>query len=261
MTPPTISLVIPSYNRERFVAAAVQSVLAQSRTDFELIVWDDGSTDGTVAAARAAAGEDPRVRVVAAEHRGIAPSLNAAIRQTSGQYVGWVDSDDALAPAALAETAAVLNASPTVGMVYTSYVVMNDAGQMRGPGTRCRIPYSPQRLLVDFMTFHFRLIRRSVFDQVGGVDETMPAAEDYDLCLRLSEVTEIRHVDKPLYAYRVHDDSESQAGRVRQILGAQEAINRALRRRRMDATHELRLQIAGKFTLREKATNGSRAPA
>ena len=256
MTAP-ISLVIPAYNRERFVTQAINSVLAQTWKDFELIVWDDGSTDGTLAAARAAAGGDPRARVIAAGHRGIAPSLNAAIRQTSGQYVGWVDSDDSLAPAALAETAAVLDANPDVGMVYTSYVTMDEAGRVRGPGSRCRIPYSPRRLLVDFMTFHFRLIRRSVFQQVGGVDETLSSAEDYDLCLRLSEVTEIRHVDKPLYAYRVHDDSESQAGRVRQILGAQEAINRALKRRGMDATHELRVQIVGKFSLREKTTTGS----
>ena len=260
MTAP-ISLVIPSYNREQFVGAAVKSVLAQTRGDFELIVWDDGSTDGTVTAARAAAGDDRRVRVIASDHRGIAPSLNAAIRQSSGQYVGWVDSDDVLAPAALAETAAVLDANPFVGMVYTSYVVMDEAGEVRGPGKRCRIPYSPQRLLVDFMTFHFRLIRRAVFEQVGGVDETMPSAEDYDLCLRLSEVTEIRHVDKPLYGYRVHDDSESQNGRVEQIFAAQEAINRALKRRGMDATHELRVQIVGKFFLREKATNGSQARA
>ena len=260
MTAP-ISLVIPAHNRERFVGAAVKSVLAQTRSDFELIVWDDGSTDGTVAAARAAAGDDPRVRVIASDHHGIAPSLNAAIRQMSGRYIGWVDSDDVLAPAALAETAAVLDANPALGLVYTSYVVMNEAGDVRGPGKRCRIPYSPQRLLVDFMTFHFRLMRRSVFEQVGGVDETMPSAEDYDLCLRLSEVTEIRQLDKPLYGYRVHDDSESQNGRVEQIFAAREAINRALKRRGMDATHELRVQIVGKFSLREKATSGTRARA
>ena len=255
--PAAISLVIPAYNRAGLVAEAVRSVRAQTRGDFELVVWDDGSTDGTLDAARAAAGDDPRVRVVAAEHRGVAASLNAALATTSGRYVGWVDSDDVLAPAALAETAAVLDAAADVGMVYTSYVTLDDAGRVRGPGSRCRIPYSPQRLLVDFMTFHFRLIRRSVLDQVGGVDETMPSAEDYDLCLRLSEVTQIRHVDKPLYGYRVHDDSESQAARVKQILAAEEAINRALRRRGMDATHELRVRIVGKFALREKPTSGS----
>jgi glycosyltransferase involved in cell wall biosynthesis len=256
-----ISLVIPAYNRERFVGAAVRSVLAQTRTEFELIVWDDGSTDDTVAAARGAAGDDPRVRVVAAEHRGVAASLNAAVAQASGRYIGWVDSDDLIAPRALAETAAVLDGSPEVGVVYTSYVVMDEAGNVRGPGSRCRIPYSPQRLLVDFMTFQFRLLRRGVFDQVGGIDPSMQSAEDYDLCLRLSEVTRFHHVDKPLYSYRVHDDSDSQAGRVKQIFASQEAIHRALRRRGMDATHEIRVQIVGKFMLRPKSTTGNSARA
>jgi glycosyltransferase involved in cell wall biosynthesis len=247
-----ISLVIPAYNRERFVGAAVRSVLAQTRRDFELIVWDDGSTDGTVAAAREAAGGDPRVRVVAGEHRGVSATLNAAIRSSGGAYVGWVDSDDGLAPEALAETAPVLDADPGIGMVYTKYFSTDANGRVRGVGKRCAIPYSRERLLVDFMTFHFRLIRRRVFDQVGGLDETAISAEDYDLCLRLSEVTEIRHVDKPLYFYRVHDDSESQAGRVRQILASRDAINRALQRRGMAETHELRVQIIGQFRLHRK---------
>jgi len=261
MTAP-ISLVIPAYNRERYVAAAIRSILAQTRRDFELVVWDDGSSDGTLAAARDAAGGDPRVHVVASDHRGIAATLNAAIRATSGPYIGWVDSDDVLAPAALAETAAVLEGAPSAGVVYTSYVSMDEDGTLRGPGKRCRIPFSPQRLLVDFMTFQFRLIRRSAFEQVGGVDESMPSAEDYDLCLRLSEVTEFRHVDKPLYGYRVHDGSESQAGRVKQIFASQEAINRALKRRGLDATHELRVQIVGRFQLRaKKPTGGSQARA
>jgi len=139
-------------------------------------------------------------------------------------------------------------------MVYTSYVAMNEAGEVRGLGKRCQIPYSPQRLLVDFMTFHFRLMRRSVFDQVGGVDETIPSAEDYDLCLRLSEVTEIRHVNKPLYLYRVHQDSESQTGRVKQIFASRDAINRALVRRGMADTHELQMRISSQFLIRKKTT-------
>src|SRR5689334_12779983 len=120
--PPAISLVIPMYNRARWIGQAIASVLAQTRGDFELVVWDDGSTDHSIAAARAVAGDDPRVRVVAGEHRGVAPSLISAIAQTSGRYLGWVDSDDWIAPTTLEETSAVLDAQPQVGMAYTSYV-------------------------------------------------------------------------------------------------------------------------------------------
>jgi GT2 family glycosyltransferase len=155
----------------------------------------------------------------------------------------------------------VLDAEPSVGLAYTSYVVIDEHGKMVGPGKRCAVPYSPQRLLVEFMTFHFRLMRRALFDRVGGVDARFVHAEDYDLCLKLSEITEFRHVDKPLYAYRVHPQSVSQERRVQQIYASRDAINAALRRRGMDATHELQVQIVGRFQVRRKPNPGNQAPA
>ena len=251
--PPAISLIITAYNREALLPAAIGSVLRQTYKDFELLVWDDGSTDGTVAAAKKVAGEDPRVRVIASVvNQRVAKSLNAAARMLQGKYLGWVDSDDALAPTALEETAAVLDAGPQVGMVYTDYLVMDEAGQIKGPGTRTKIPYSKDRLLIDFMTFHFRLIRRSVFDAVGMLDENADSAEDYDLCLRLSEVTEIHHLPRPLYYYRVHDNAISSAQRVEQIMQSKKAIARALARRGMDREFEIEVEIVGRFRLRKK---------
>src|SRR5438105_308555 len=101
--PPAISIIIPAYNRADHVGAAVQSVLQQTRTDFEAIVWDDGSTDGTIEAARKAAGDDSRVRVIAGEHAGVSVSINAAAKISSGRYLGILDSDDQLEPTALQE--------------------------------------------------------------------------------------------------------------------------------------------------------------
>jgi glycosyltransferase involved in cell wall biosynthesis len=258
---PTISILMSAYNRERYVAEAVKSVLAQTRGDFELIVRDDGSTDGTLDAIRAAADEDPRVRVMTGANLGVCGSLNLAAAEARGRYIGWVDSDDSLAPAALEETAKVLDAEPSVGLAYTSYVVIDEHGKMVGPGKRCAVPYSPQRLLVEFMTFHFRLMRRALFDRVGGVDARFVHAEDYDLCLKLSEITKFRHVDKPLYAYRVHPQSVSQERRVQQIYASRDAINAALRRRGLDATHELQVQIVGRLQVRRKPNPGNQAPA
>src|SRR5688500_18234014 len=118
---PKVALLIPAYNRADYVSAAVGSVLRQTFADFELLVWDDGSTDGTADVAERAAGGDPRVRIVRAEHAGVCAAINNAAKQLTGQYFGWVDSDDAVAPTALAETVAVLDdpANANVGMVYT----------------------------------------------------------------------------------------------------------------------------------------------
>jgi len=112
--------------------------------------------------------------------------------------------DDLLILTALEETAAVLDKDDKAGIIYTKCHVIYEHCAVKGLSKRCQIPYSRDRLLLDFMTFHFRLIRRSVYDEVGGVDTSFMAAQDYDLCLKLSEVTEIKHLDKPLYLYRNH---------------------------------------------------------
>src|SRR5262249_52029630 len=151
--------------------------------------------------------------------------------------------DDGLAPTALEETAAVLDARADVGVVYTDYLVMDVAGKIKGPGTRTKIPYSKDRLLIDFMTFHFRLMRREIFDQVGMLDQRAEGSEDYDLCLRLSEMTAIHHLPRPLYYYRVHDNAISSAQRLKQIMTSKEAIERAIARRGLGEEMELEVEI------------------
>jgi len=252
---PAISLVMTVFNREPFLGEAIESVLAQTRRDFELVIWDDGSDDRSVEIARDYAKLDDRIRVFAEEHQGRSYALKAAIAETSGAYLGWVDSDDVLSPPALEKTAAVLDREPAVGLVYTDYVTIDKNGKARGYGRRCRIPYSKDRLLLDFMTFHFRLIRRTVFEHVGGINTAFQCAEDYDLCLRLSEATEVRHIRKPLYYYRVHHDSISQQRRVEQIHCAREAIAQALERRGLADRFEVDLQIRGRFSLRRRSSD------
>src|SRR5205809_4041090 len=141
-SPPAVSIVIAAYNRADYIAAAVGSVLGQTFSDFELIVLDDGSSDRTVEVARKRAEGDSRVRVIEGPHRGVAATLNAAFRETRGKYFAWIDSDDAIAPTALAETAAYLDLHPPAEIVYTQYVTMDEDGTMRGLGTRCKVPYS-----------------------------------------------------------------------------------------------------------------------
>ncbi len=243
------SLIISVYNRQSFLPTAIESVLAQTHPDFELLIWDDGSTDDSVAIAQRYAEQDDRIRVVAAPHQGFAPALKSAILQSTGRYLGWVDSDDALAPTALAETIALLDAHPTVGMVYTDYEVINESGKVLGLGSRCQTPYSKDRLLVEFMTFHFRLLRRSVYDQIGGLDSSYERAEDYDLCLRLSEVTDVLHLARSLYYHRRHAENMTN-DQLEQIRWAYQASTQALRRRGLDADYKIDLR--SQFALMRK---------
>ncbi|PSB42230.1 filamentous hemagglutinin [Cyanosarcina cf. burmensis CCALA 770] len=242
-----ISIVVPVYNRERYVGAAIESVLNQTRRDFELLIWDDGSSDRSLDIARHYARLDQRVRVIAAEHRGVAPALKAAFAATTGTYIGSVDSDDFLAPTALEETAAILNTRPEVGFVYTDYQVIDEHGQDRGSAGHWHVPYSKDRLLAAFMTFHFRLLRRCVYEQSGGIDESFERASDYDLCLKLSEVTAVEHLQKPLYYYRWHGGNMTNQ---QTNYWGYRAIVQALKRRGLDKHYRLELDNMSQIAIR-----------
>ena len=250
MTP--ISIVMTVYNRERYLKAAIESVLSQTYPNFEFLIWDDGSTDNSLNIARNYAKLDPRIKVLAAEHRGVSYSLMAAIRETAFPYFGCVDSDDLLAPKALAETVPLLDANPQVGVVYTNYLLIDENDCVGGEGPLCQIPYSPQQLLVDPIVFHFRLIRRSAYNSCGGVDPKFASAFDYELCLRLSEVTEIRKINKPLYYYRIHQHNFSRQHRAEQIILCHTAVEQALQRRGLADKLELGVELVGQFRLRLK---------
>lgn len=250
--PPLVSIVMPVYNRERYLTAAISSVLNQTYRDFELLIWDDGSTDRSLDIAHDYAQQDARVRVIAAAHQGTAYALKGAYAAAKGTYIGQVDSDDALDFRALELTVPVLNSHPEVGMVYTDHWEMNAGGQVQGVGHRCQIPYSPERLLIDFMTFHFRLLRRSVYEQIGGFREAFESIEDYDLCLRLSEVTEVWHLNQPLYYYRLHPTSVSSTRTIEQVLRSKLAINEAIGRRGLSDRYQLRVEVQARFFIDEK---------
>lgn len=249
---PKISVVTTVYNREKYLAKAIESVLAQSYSNFELLIWDDGSTDNSLQIAQEYAATDKRIRVVAHQHLGLAWTLKKALVTISGTYFGLLDSDDILHKDALLETHTVLETQPEIGMVYSEYRVMDEEGNIGAQGKRCQIPYSPQRLLIDFMTFHFRLIRRSVYEEVGGIRPEFDTAEDYDLCLRLSEITQIVQIKKPLYYYRVHQNSICSQKQSQQIQETTKAINQAIKRRGLDKTLELEVKFQPKFFLRQK---------
>jgi glycosyltransferase involved in cell wall biosynthesis len=247
-----VSLIMTIHNREQYLEEALASVQAQAYPNYELILWNDGSTDNSGEIAAHHAAQDPRIRDLTAKHQGRNAALRAAHQQAQGQYIGWIDSDDRLTPATLAATVAFLEAEPDVGMVYTDHHIIDTQGNSQGYGHRCQIPYSKDRLLVDFMTFHFRLIRRESLEQAGGIDPYFEAAIDYDLCLRLSEITQIKHLKVPLYEYRVHPQSMSHQSRSRQVQYAKAAVEKAITRRGLSQTYRLDVSADSKFTLHRK---------
>lgn len=239
--PSLVSLVMTVYNRQDYLSLALDSILLQTYPHWHLTIWDDGSTDSSPEIAALYARLDPRIHFIAAPHAGQTNALKAAMMTSGSEYFGWIDSDDLLAPSALESTVNILDTHPQVGMTYTDHRAIDLSGKELGIGARCHIPYSKERLLIDFMTFHFRLIRREIYDLVGGIDVAVPYVQDYDLCLKISEVTEIYHHPQPLYDYRVHPTMISQTHKNDVTTSAALAVRNALVRRGL--SHRYRLDI------------------
>lgn len=260
---PAVSLVMTVYNMDRYVERSLKSALAQTFQDWELIVWDDGSTDESGAIAQHYAAQDKRIRFFQGEENiGQGRALQKAHELTRGEFVGWLDADDWLAPTALQETVDCLRQNPDYGMVYTDHVDVDEKGVAHGLGYRCQIPFSSQRLLVDLLVFHFRLVRQSVFSTMGGFNLEIKCAEDYDLFLRISEIAQIYHLQRSLYFYLRNSQGLSSQRMMQQRQGSAQAVRLALKRRGLEGkvyldvdneTGRFRLKRCGKAQL-EKVT-------
>ncbi|MDI1254018.1 glycosyltransferase [Thermomonas sp.] len=251
--PALISIAIPIYNTARFLAAALDSLLAQDHPDWEGLLWDDGSTDGSAEIAADYARRDPRFHVLGGGCQNGNPyALANTLALARGDFVGVLDSDDVLEPNALSAMLHFMQENPGLGMAYSQHVEIDEAGDFLRLGTRCQMPYSSQKLLVDFMTYHFRLIRTNAYQAVGGYDPSVDESADYDLCLRLSERFDIGHLPQPLYRYRIRADSISHGSRLRQVRVTFDIAQRALQRRGLQSQYALSLGVRARHVLRPK---------
>jgi GT2 family glycosyltransferase len=187
-------VVIPAYNAEATIKAAVGSALLQTAESLEVVVVDDGSTD-TTAETLAGLG-DPRVRVIHQSNRGLPAARNAGIAASRGRYVAFLDSDDLLLPDFLTLGGRALRAKSKPGFAYTdAFVLDSTTGRVRvssamwnfGPPTPP--PERPDEFLALLLAVNFvyvsTIVPRLVFEAVGVFDETRTSCEDYDLWLRI----------------------------------------------------------------------------
>ncbi|WP_025321592.1 glycosyltransferase family 2 protein [Deferrisoma camini] len=184
---PRVSVVIPTRDRLGLVDEAVASVLAQTFPDLELVVVDDGSTDGT-AEHLARRFPDPRLRVVVQENRGASAARNRGAAETSGEWLAFLDSDDLWRPEKLERQLAALDAHPEVPAAYTEEVWYR-RGRWANP-RKIHAKHSgwifERCLPLCIISPSSVILRRGVFEELGGFDESLPACEDYDLWLRLT---------------------------------------------------------------------------
>ena len=240
--PPAVSVVLPAYNRAGSILAAVHSVLGQTFRDFELLVVDDGSSDGTIAAL--AEVSDPRVRLLAnPRNMGAGAARNTGVREARAPWVAFQDSDDEWLPQKLAKQMARLDA--TGNRYVAAYCGMAVVGGLDNPplgdsSRRTSLRYIPDSQLsavegdIRLALLHESLVstqtliaRKDSLLAIGGFDESLPALEDWDCAIRLAALGHFAFVDEPLVMQHFSANSITRH-RDRRLVARQKIVDKNL---------------------------------
>ena len=215
---PTVSVVIPAYNRAHSIGQAIQTVLNQTYQDLEIIVVDDGSSDNTSEVVRSL--KDERIRYIRhEENKGAPAARNTGIKAAQGEYIAFQDSDDEWLPQKLEKQMKVFETvPPKVGVVYSGFLRIEN-------GKKEYIPYSwvaqkegdihKELLRGSFITTPSLVVRKECFKKAGIFDEHLPRLQDWELVLRLSKYYDFKFIEEPLLTSPFTSDSLSASEKAR----------------------------------------------
>lgn len=214
---PLVSVVIPTYNRCQFLSQAIESVLSQTFRDLEIIVVDDGSTDGTAELVRERYGTS--VRYIRQANQGRSKARNAGMEAAEGKYIALLDSDDTWKAGKLEKQIRLLEASPEVGLAHTYTEVTGSTGSPDPAQTLTRLKLHAAALKrgYDYLNMSREcvmftstvVVRRERLREIGLMDEAISGLEDGDWYLRAALVTKIATNPEPLVLYRMHGANTS----------------------------------------------------
>jgi len=201
-----VSVIIPAYNKAEYTRRTVESVLAQTYPNIEILVVDDGSKD-TTASVMAQYGN--RIQYILKINGGACSARNEGIRRCSGEYVAFLDCDDLFCPEKIARCVECLEKNPKIGFVYTAAYFIDENDRTVGLYNHPRSQQGPiieKLILENFICNSTVMVRKPVLDRAGFFDEKIFTPADWDMWLRLSEINEAAYIAEPLTKYRVTDN-------------------------------------------------------
>ncbi len=214
----TVSVVIPVRNGEKYLSQAVESVLAQTHRDLELLIIDNGSTDRSLEIMMRYARMDERIRVLLRPDRGVAAAANCGLEEARGEWIARLDCDDIFLPEKLEKQVAFIRKNPDARIVGTLGYFINDAGRIiglvntDGPFTKEEFEDMAARGEPVFFIHSSTLMHRETMLAIGGYREQFVQAEDIDLWVRMAEKGHLLlKVPEPLIMYRIHRGSLTMA--------------------------------------------------
>jgi len=201
---PKVSVVLPVYNQAHYLPAALDGVFSQTYPHYELIVVNDGSTNGT-GKVLASYQRLHRFTLISQSNQGLPCALNAGFAQARGEYLTWTSSDNVMLPDMLAVLVRALDEDPSVGLVYADRYLMDEKGRDLG---RLDAPdYDAYLLMHANLVNCCFLYRRQCMERVGGYDPDFVYSEDWEYWIRISRLYRMKRIPQALYRYRFHGNS------------------------------------------------------
>jgi len=236
---PVISVLMPVYNAEKYVAEAVESILNQTFKDFEFIIINDGSTDGSLTILKKYAEQDKRIRLVSRDNKGLIATLNEGIELAHTPYIARMDADDISLPERFEKQYEYMEAHPECVACGTSFQYILPDGEL---GPTFTVP-SEHHLIDDSYMLKYKsfgllhptaILRRLSMLQINGYRNEFTYAEDNDLFLRLAEIGQLSNIIEVLFRYRIHPVNTKYTKRDIQRKSGEEGILQACERRGVD---------------------------
>lgn len=200
---PQVSIITATYNYGIYLPRAVESVIDQTFQDWELIIIDDGSEDQTRDVIKPYL-DDKRIRYIHTVNRGQPAAKNRGLIETKGRLIAFLDGDDSWFPEKLERQVKLITADPSLGVVYSRRAIISESGTFVGNDTAALHRGNILGLIFkdNFICFSSAMVRREAFTTVGGFDESIPMAIDYDLWLRIAAKYSFDYIDDPMVYYR-----------------------------------------------------------
>lgn len=230
---PLVSIYIPAYNAEDTIVRCVNSALNQSITDLEVCICDDGSTDGTLAVIEKHYADNPRVRYISQKNQGIGAASNSAVKLCQGYYIGQLDSDDYLNSDAVKLCLREFMKDQSLVCVYAANNNVDVEKGITVVGYNWPF-FSREKITSAMICHHFRMFSYRAFSLVGGFDDAILNAVDYDIYLKLSELGPFSHINKIVYNRILHGNNTSILNNAQQNKNAALVVGNSLKRQKLN---------------------------
>lgn len=213
---PQFTIIVPAYNQAEYLKEALDSLIAQTFSDWEAVVVNDGSKDNTADVMAEYQGKDQRIRCYHKENGGVATALNEGIRNASGEWICWLSSDDFFEPDKLQIHLNAINANPNIKFFYTHWnIFLEETKQKIKPPLWFQIPAEGLHVLAffrgNYISGNSVAIHKSVFEKVGLFDERLWQGQDFDMWLRISAEFETKFIDIRTMTTRLHEAQSTNA--------------------------------------------------